>query len=121
MIATAVEENKHREAAARQAQLTADPLTTGAFFTALNKERMAAGAPALSTLQNLVSAAEQHCNDMVSANYFDFKNPVTGKDINGFIKENAGDLYFKELHWCVLFGQFKTPCRHRCRDRVSKN
>ena len=80
---------------AEQARLAADPITVSGVYNALNKERAAVGAPALSTLTNLTTAAEQQCNDFVAAKYFDSKNPITGKDSNSFITDNAGDLYLK--------------------------
>lgn len=80
---------------AEQARLAADPVTVSGIYNALNKERAAAGAPALSTLPNLTTAAEQQCNDMVAHKYFDYKNPANGKESNTFIKDNAGDLYLK--------------------------
>lgn len=80
---------------AEQARLAADPVTVSGVYNALNKERATVGAPALSTLTNLTTAAEQQCNDFVTAKYFDYKNPATGKESGTFIKDNVGDLYLK--------------------------
>ncbi len=80
---------------AEQARLSADPVTVSGVYSAHNKERAAAGAPALATLPNLTTSAEQMCNDMVAGKYFDYKNPASGKDSNSFITDNAGDLYLK--------------------------
>jgi len=91
------DEKKKQEAAfaAEQARLAADPVTIPNIYNALNKSRSASGASALSSLPNLTTAAQQFCNDMVANKYFDYKNPLTGKDANGSIKDNIGNLYFK--------------------------
>jgi hypothetical protein len=81
--------------AIKQARLKADPITVDNLYNALNKERASTGAKALSSNDNLTTAAKQYCNDMVKYKYFDYKNPKTGKKANDFITDNMGNLYFK--------------------------
>ncbi|HVX58192.1 MAG TPA: CAP domain-containing protein [Candidatus Saccharimonadales bacterium] len=81
--------------AAEQARLAADPVNINGIYNALNKERSSTGAPALSTVSNLVTAAQQYCRNMVNDGYFDYKDPKTGKSANDFISANAGNLYLK--------------------------
>jgi len=89
--------NKEAEiVAVEKARLASDPVTVQLLYNALNKERTGTGASALAILPNLTTAADQFCADMVASQYFDYKNPVTGKDANSFITDNQGDLYFKQ-------------------------
>jgi len=90
--------NKNAEATrARQAVLQQDPINVNNVYAAINKLRTSNGAPALSNLQNLQTAASQYCSVMVQDGFFAYKNPKTGKDSNSYISDNAGGLYFK--HW----------------------
>lgn len=84
-----------RLAAQESARLAADPVTIPFIYNALNKERATTGAGALTSIQNLTTAAEQLCADMVTNRYFDYKNPTTGKSANDYIVDNVGDYYFK--------------------------
>jgi uncharacterized protein YkwD len=84
---------QQRIAMVEAARLAADPITDSDIFTSVNKLRASSGAGAQSLEPNLSTAAEQKCNDMVKNNYFNYKNPKTGKQANDYIKANLGDLY----------------------------
>lgn len=84
-----------KKAQERKEELSSDPITSQAIFTAINKSRSSSGVSALGTLNELTKAAQQKCSDMSKAKYFEYKNPKTGKDANSYITDNQGELYFK--------------------------
>jgi len=92
----------------RLAELSADPIEVNSIYNALNKERVAVGSPGLSTLNNLVVAAETFCANMATEGYFDYTNPQTGRTSNDFIKDNIGDLYFKRYVSSIFSGDPKS-------------
>jgi len=96
-IVAAIAETSREDAAkkVRAAQIAADPVTVSGMYNALNKERSSVGSSALASNNNLNIAADRFCNDMVTAKYFGYKNPSSGKSSLDFITENSGGQYYK--------------------------
>lgn len=105
---------------ARQVELDKDPINANTVYNSLNKERAAAGASALSTTLNLTIAAEQMCADMSNADYFDYKNPTSGKEANSFITDNAGDLYLKRYVSSIFRGDLQKTAAEVVREAVAQ-
>jgi hypothetical protein len=109
MIATVNAAREAEKAAAQEAaRLAADPVSVPFIYNALNKERATNGATALATIQNLSTAAEQFCSDMVVNKYFDYKNPATAKSANDYITDNVGDYYFKTYVASIFSASYST-------------
>lgn len=122
IIRNTAESNKKAAAekariAAEQARIAADPITAAGLFNASNKARASAGAQALVNEANLTNAAQQKCDDMAANNYFEYKNPTTGKDSNSYIMDNKGDLYI--THYISDIGIVK-PSTETATDYISK-
>lgn len=81
--------------AAKQARLTADPISENNLYIAINKKRAESGAPSLQNVSELSKAALALCHDMKKSNYFDYTNPVTKKEANSFITDTQGEMYYK--------------------------
>ena len=95
---------KNAEMEAQKARLANDPISVNGIYISVNKIRSESGAPALETVSNLSNAATQYCNYMVQNDFFDYKNPVDGKDSNSFISDNMGDLYYKNWVSTIFTG-----------------
>ncbi len=96
------------QAEAENNRISADPINVNRLYIVLNMERAKVGARALSTVDNLTSAAQQKCDDMVSGSYFALKNPVTGKTANSYVDDNTGSLYFKSVSSILMQGSTTT-------------
>lgn len=90
-----IKENEAKKQVEEQARIAADPITASGIYTAVNTLRSKAGSPALANINELTTAAQQTCDDMATAGYFDYKNPTTGKEANSRIVDNKGNRYFK--------------------------
>lgn len=75
-------------------RLTADPITVENIYNKFNEGRVKSSTSRLIAVQNLTSSAEQFCSDMVTNNYFDYKNPTSGKEAKKFITDNANGLHY---------------------------
>jgi uncharacterized protein YkwD len=68
-------------------------ISTAGLFLAINKMRIANATPALESNELLNKSAQMQCDDMSTSNYYANKNPNTGKNGWGYIKDAGTSNY----------------------------